>query len=176
MRDRKLTGWLPPVLRQAREYRVLLDGAGQPETDRLWASVDRLWAEQFIETSGARGLERWEGMMRLPPAGPLEERRRAIILRLRETPRFTEDTLRTVLTELCGPGRFTSVTDAERLTLTVRLARRSPMEAVGAMLARRLPANIAVDLGWHTATHRSLNNYRHGQLAGNTHEQLKEMM
>ena len=173
MTDRRLDGWLPPLLGLAREYRVLL-GAEQPEIDGLWLAVRRLWAEQFIDSAGEEGILRREGMMRLPPAGDLETRRGAVLARWRETPPFTKETLETVLTELCGAKRFETEMDAVRCELIVRLAPSVAAEAVTAMLARRLPANIAVKTGLLFISHRRLAAHRHRELAARTHKELVE--
>jgi hypothetical protein len=176
MCDRALTDWLPPVLAGSPEYRLLLECAGQPETDALWESAGRLRDGQFIETMGEDGIARWEGMMRLPPAGDLPPRRERILARARETPLFTEDTLRSVLNGLCGKGRFFTMTDAVNSKVTVRVAPRVPIEAVAAMLLRRLPANMAADLGRFYTAHSHLKGYRHRELAGNTHQSIREMI
>jgi hypothetical protein len=162
------------MLSEAREYRVLLEDAAGPEITVLWDALDALWAELFAETAGETGLARWEKMMQLPPAGDLEARRGAVLARFRETPPFTEDVLQRMLEELCGSENFHTVTDAAKYELTVRVSPRVPLQPVAAMLARRLPANIAVDLDKYYATHRMLTVYRHRDLAGYMHEEIKE--
>jgi hypothetical protein len=174
MRDRALTDWLPPVLQPAREYRVFLNDAVQPETDLLWDLTGILRSEQFIETAGENGVSRWEGMMRLLPSGNLRERKDAVIKRLFETPLFNEKTLHSTLEELCGGERFTVQIDHIRCVLTVGVVPSVPIEAVSSMLSRRLPANIAFHIEKLYATHRCLRIVRHRELAGIKHKYIKE--
>jgi hypothetical protein len=176
MRERKLLDWLPPLFRETDGYRVLFEGAGQPEIDPLWAMIDTLWDEQFIQSASEQGVLRWEGLTGLPPAGSLEERRNAVLARVKEMPPFTEEHLIQALEALCGAGWVTAVTDVERCRLTVRIPPRGPAGAVSDMLARRLPANIALDLDFYYATHNRLGAYRHGGLAAHTHKTIKEMV
>jgi hypothetical protein len=166
--------YLPTILREAKELVVLVDKAEQPESDKLWEGLDCLWAEQFIDSAGEAGLSRWEGMMGLPPAPSLPERRAAILSRLRETPAFTFRSLIAVLEEICGKGRFIIDMDYNNYKLTLLLAPNGPTAVVKALLARRLPANIMLDAGFFYARHIDLVSFRHRDLAAKTHLRIRE--
>jgi hypothetical protein len=172
--ERKLFDYLPAILRETKELTILVDRAEQPESDRLWDRLDRLWAEQFIETAGDAALSRWEGMMGLPPAPSLEERRAAVLRRLREAPPFTLNDLIAWLDEMCGRGRVTIEINYSLYKLTVRLAPDGPLTAVESFLARRLPANILLDADFYYARHADLRPFRHMALAAKTHLRIRE--
>jgi hypothetical protein len=172
--DRRLFDYLPSILRGAEELAVLVDRAEQPESDRLWEKLDWLWAEQFIETAGDAALSRWERMMGLPPADSLEERRAAILRRLREATVFTLKTLIANLEEMCGRGRVTVDMDYDRYQLTVRMAPDGPFAAVESLLVRRVPANILLDTDFYYVRHVDLRPFRHSELAARTHLRIRE--
>jgi hypothetical protein len=165
---------LPSILRKAKELSVLVDGAEQPENNLLWKKLEWLWDEQFIETAGDAALSRWEKMMNLPPASSIEERREAILRRLREATIFTLKQLRALLEELCGPGRFTVEMNYGKYRLIVRITPDSPAATVESVLARRIPANILLDMGFYYVRHNDLTPFRHRELASNTHLRIRE--
>ena len=173
MPDRRLQDYLPPVLQAARALRVLLERGQQPETDTLWDGAETLWAEQFVGTATAYGLSRWEGMMKLPPSGSLEERREAVLARLREIPPFTMRSLTAALEALCESVEI--ALDPPRYTLRVRVAPASKLAAARALLARRLPANILLDLDILRQSHGKLGGYRHRELTAFTHRAAREI-
>jgi uncharacterized protein YmfQ (DUF2313 family) len=176
MEARRLTGWLPPILQDVRELRALLDHAEQPETDALREAAEDLWAEQFIGSAAGEGLARWEGMMRIPPAGDTEARRRAILLRLREVPPYTWHMLKEALDELCGADNYEMTLDHNRYELRVRAVLTAPMAEIRWLLARWLPANISAGLDVLYRSHGKTAARRHRELAALTHKKIREEM
>ncbi|MDR0294327.1 MAG: YmfQ family protein [Oscillospiraceae bacterium] len=171
---RRLFDYLPPALRRARELRVLLDCAEQPETDGLWGAMELLWAEQFIGSATGDGLARWEGMMRLPPAGDIAARREAVLMRFRETPPFTASSLPDAMDALCGPGRY-EMEKRGPFELWVRISKYAPLAEARALLRRWLPANILMDMDFLYLTQEKLRKYSHGELAAFTHTGIRDM-
>ena len=174
MTSRQLLDYLPSILRDAAELITLVDKAEQPEIDELWGRAGLLWNEQFIETASASSLSRWERMMGLPSAASMEERRDAILRRLREIPPFTLKELIALLEEMCGADRVTVDMDYGGYRLTVRLAPDGPFPAVQSLLIRRLPANILMDLDFYYIRHIELRPLRHSELAARTHIRIRE--
>ena len=171
MPDRRLFDYLPEVFHETKELAVLVDEAEQPESDNLWGLLGLLWKEQFIETAEGEALSRWEKMMGLPVAPTIDERRDAILARLREPPAFTMNVFEPMLEELCGAGQYVFEMDYERYELTVVLVPGGPMEALKAFLTRRLPANISIS---YYVRHLKLEEYTHEQLGERTHKQIRE--
>lgn len=111
--------------------------------------------------------------MKLPPSGNLEERREAVLARLREIPPFTMRSLAAALAELCG--NYEMELDRSRYTLRVRVAPAAATAAARALLVRRLPANILLDLDALRQSHARAGAYRHRELAAYTHGAVREM-
>lgn len=173
--DRRLIDSLPPVLQPVREYMVILDTAEQAEIESFWNALESLWAEQFIDSASVVGLSRWEDMMRLPPNGSLEERREAILARLRELPPFTFFSLLDALDAMCGILKYEAALIYHSYTLRIRITPRSPMAGVRAMLTRMVPANILIDLDYLYLKHSQVAMKRHQELAAYTHKVIREM-
>lgn len=172
MPDRMLRDYLPQVYREVEEYRALLDTALQPEIESLWEMIGGLWNEQFIEDMSVSGLSRWEEMAGLNPADTVGERRRVLLLRLREELPFTLASLLSVLEELCGRAELEM--DYMNHELTVRIPPGGPMAAADALLRRWLPANIIYFLEEFYLKHGLAGTMRHRELAGKTHRGIRE--
>jgi hypothetical protein len=174
LQDRRLFDYIPAILRDARELRILIERAEQPETDKLWERISWLWDEQFIDTAGDTALSRWEKMMGLPPSSSFAERRTVILRRLREEPVFTLKALISTLEEMCGAGKVAVTMDYDNYTLIVRMEPGGPVNAVRSLLTRRVPANILLDVDFYYARHIDLRPFTHEQLSENTHINIRE--
>lgn len=106
--DRKLIEYLPEFMRDFREIEFLTDKERE-QAEKLWAVLESIWRNQFIETLNEEGCRRWEGILQIHYRGyrSLKERRDAIMSKMAEQRPFTIRTLKRTLTALCGEDGYT---------------------------------------------------------------------
>ena len=66
--DRQLLNYLPPVLREVLEFQAI-NMANEPEISAAWDALDRLMANQFLDTADSAGVSVWEQELRIRPKG-----------------------------------------------------------------------------------------------------------
>lgn len=66
--DRRLLNYLPPVLREVLEFQAI-NMANEPEISAAWDALDRLMANQFLDTADSAGVSVWEQELRIRPKG-----------------------------------------------------------------------------------------------------------
>ena len=152
----RLREYLPEFLGNIRELGQVLQ-AEQP-----------YFQEQFILGAGEWGLARWEQLLNLeaPESLSLDERRRAMLLRLNEQLPFTVARLQELLAAAAPQGQYTMVLDEKNyvLHIYITLAAKGCLPALRALLQRVAPANLSL--------HLQLMFNTHGKLAKFTHQQL----
>ena len=105
--DRLLIDYLPQVVREVREFKVLM-AAQQPVVETIWAAHDDVLENQFLLSATAYGISRWERILGIFPKDTdgLEMRRARVLSILRIRLPYTVRWLRRWLTDLCGEGNF----------------------------------------------------------------------
>ena len=163
----RLREYLPEFLGTIRELGQVLQ-AEQPYFQQAWRAVEQALAEQFILGAGEWGLARWEQLLHLeaPESLSLDERRRALLLRLNEQLPFTVARLQELLAAAAPQGQYTMVLDEKNyvLHIYITLAAKGCLPALRALLQRVAPANLSL--------HLQLMFNTHGKLAKFTHQQL----
>ena len=141
MRTVQLENYLPPVLQDVRELQQIT-AAENPELNQLDQCIDDALADAYLNDMTLNGIKRWESMLHITSAGTLDDRRKAIILRLNEMLPYTIRRLRQMLASICGDDGYSVAVDG--YTLTVRLPALSyhVAWAVYDTLARVVPANM----------------------------------
>lgn len=141
MRTVQLENYLPPVLQDVRELQQIT-ATENPELNQLNQCIDDALADAYLNDMTLNGIKRWESMLHIAPSGTLDDRRKAIILRLNEMLPYTIRRLRQMLASICGDDGYSVAVDG--YTLTVRLPALSyhVAWAVYDTLARVVPANM----------------------------------
>jgi hypothetical protein len=172
--DRLLLEYLPTVIKNVREYGVMM-AAEQPEIFGLFGDIQTALDNQFILYMDLYGVERWENIIGIVPRGDatLEERRFAVLARVLERTPFTYRTLEKALAGLCGEGNFDIILDTNHywLRVWVNLPSESLKREATAFLKRYCPANLIINGG---TRHIDLMPFTHAQLSTRTHLQLTE--
>lgn len=94
------------------------------EIEQLWASLNEIRQNQFIETADSQRLRRWEGLLKIRPDlanQSLAYRKSVVLLRLGTTPPLTFRWLEWQLEEQVGAGHFILNLNPERYELRIRL-------------------------------------------------------
>ena len=141
--NRPLIGYLPNVLREVREFQLLVDSE-EPELDELWDRLQEALDDQFIEYLTEHGAGRWEKILKINPEKKIEDRRDAIAARLRVRLPFTLKMLHVLLTEILGEGKFEIELIEDKYMLRLHLYAVGDNDAKNAsFLMRRIcPANL----------------------------------
>ena len=107
MSDVKLLDYLPPFLREYREFGAIA-GAEEPELQRFSTKSLKLLKNQFIETADDDGIAEFEKILGILPQSnePLESRRSRVMSRWFSEIPYTLQTLILKLKALCGEGNF----------------------------------------------------------------------
>jgi hypothetical protein len=173
---RPLVEYLPPAVKEVREFRAAVSGE-QPEIDLLRRRVKDARDDQFVMTATENRIKQWEGILRITPRGTetLDERKYNVVLRRNERLPYTYRMVERQLDFLCGVGGYTMILDHKNYKLTVKLelVSKYQYEAVVDLLRRIVPANMVIDVDLRYNQYQSLQPYTYGYLAGLTHEQLR---
>lgn len=146
--ERRMIEYYPHVLRDYREIKGIADGQ-QWLFERLWAAVERVFENQFVETMDDMGLERWERILGIRPKGTatLAERRFAVLLKLNQAQLpYTYRSLRRYLGSVSDDFETRLNHDAYYLWLRVRLEGYRQRDELAGALRQMLPANIVLFL------------------------------
>lgn len=141
MRTVQLENYLPPVLQNVRELQQIT-ATEDAELNHMNQCIEDALADAYLNDMTLNGIKRWESMLHIAPAGTLDDRRKAIIIRLNEMLPYTIRRLRQMLASICGDDGYSVAVDG--YTLTVRLPALSyhVAWAVYDTLARVVPANM----------------------------------
>ena len=171
-----LSYWMP-ILRELKEFKEIAK-AEEPEILLLLAECDRTLSNMFIETADEYGISQFEEMMGIYPleGDTLDNRRFTVLVKWSDKLPYTEETLRNLLSVLCGESSYTLKIDYENYEVMVKLALESEDNAgeVNDLLDRVLPANL-VKIVMLFNTHSILKGFTHGQLAQYTHKEVREI-
>lgn len=163
----RLAEYLPEFVVNIRELGQVLR-VEQPYFQQAWEALGQALAEQFILGAGEWGLARWERLLHLeaPESLSLDERRRALLLRLNEQLPFTVGRLQELLAAAAPKGQYTMILDEKNyvLHIYITLAAKGCLPGLRELLQRVAPANLHL--------HLQLMFNTHGKLARFTHQQL----
>lgn len=102
--DRKLLGYLPPVLREVMEMQAINE-ANEPEIAIAWDAITLVLANQFLETADVCGVSIWEKELKIFPkdTDTLAGRKARIKAVWNLEIPYTIPWLKNWLTGICGP-------------------------------------------------------------------------
>lgn len=164
-------------LREFREIKILCDKE-QKQAEKLWASVESVWNNNFIESLDEHGCQRWEKMLKLQvkDSYTLEDRRNNIAARNAERRPYTYRGLLRILDAMCGKDGYTSDLETSTYTLIIKvqLTSKNMLSDVNDLLDRIVPANMVLDVDLAYNVYAFLNAYTYEQLEAYTYQQLRE--
>lgn len=174
--DRNLLEYLPLVLRDIKEYKVL-EAIEQTQFENLWSALFDSVNNQFVSDAVESGIVRYEKILNIMPKGTdtLDVRRFRILARMNEELPYTMEKLQGSLEALCGENGYTAVLDNDEYKLIVRVALgvKGQYEEVDKLLQRITPANIIIDLSLLYNQHSLLSTYTNIQLNEFTNYQIR---
>lgn len=177
MYERQMIEYIPHILRDVREYKLILTEADEPEVASLWEKLDDAMNDQFIQDATDNGMARWERILNITPKAnwTLDERRFEVLTKVNEQIPFTITSLKEHLNALCGEDGYSVELDAKTFTLYVEiaLAEQNKYNAVVTLLNRIVPANMVIDVSIKYNKNYLLERWTHQDLTEFTHENLR---
>lgn len=174
---RQLIDYLPPVIRNVREYKAIMNNGEQAEISALWDAVDAAFNDQFVSSATVNGVERWEKILDIKPRGTdsLNARKFRILSRLNEQLPYTLPVLKNMLQSLCGEDGYSVEVQNELYTLKVKIAlvAKSNFDDVDVLLRRVVPANMIIELELKYNTWGTLKEFTWGYLKTKTWKEIK---
>lgn len=172
-----LTNYLPGVLSNIREFKVICDAEG-PFIDTAKKSLNLGINNQFIGCLDDYGCFRWETLLGIKPmdTDTLQERNFRILTRVNEQLPYTYRCLEERLRNLCGEHGYTLEMDKERFILYVRIAlsAKKNYSAVVELLDRITPCNLILKVSLLYNQHSKIARYTHAHLVKHTYAQVRE--
>ncbi|MFV0497499.1 MAG: putative phage tail protein [Candidatus Fimivivens sp.] len=168
--------YLPHCLREVQEFMAIGDAVDIQATVMATRRA-QLLADRLMSTATLEVIKRWEVALGLPsnPALTLDERRYAVMARLRMRVLVTLEKLTEQLNDITDEGAVTAM-DYDTRTLTVKVALKSQhnYNSVENLLTKLVPANTVIALSLLYNRHSTLANFTHAQLSAYTHAQLRK--
>lgn len=140
-----LLEYLPPFLREIREYQILGD-VGDAQKRELDQAVFEVQDASFVGTAKESYLKRYETMLMIQPSAgdTVEQRRSEILMRYNEHPPFTKRFLYRTLSSLCGEEgfRLTILYPEQKLDLILDSSHWQIDRSLKELLERVVPLNL----------------------------------
>lgn len=175
---RQLLEYLPPVIRNVREYQAIMKDGEQAEVAALWDAVDAAFNDQFVNSATLNGVQRWENILGIQPKGTdsLDARKFRILSRLNEQLPYTLPVLKNMLQSLCGEDGYSIEVQNDLYTLKIKIAlvAKSNFDDVDVLLKRVVPANMIIELELKYNTWETLKGFTWGYLKTKTWKEIKD--
>ena len=170
--------YFPPIVAETKEIKHI-SNALTNEFKRLQKARDETYKNQYVSTLEPSGCKRWETMLNILPkqTDSLETRRMRIAGQIISEIPYTKETLKSILTNMCGDTGYLLYIDYSKLSIVVKLELtfKEQQRIVESTLEKIIPANMILDVSIRYRAHEELANYTHGQLASYTHSEIREM-
>lgn len=136
---------LPEYFQKILDFKELMN-TEQIELEQLWARIEQLWLNLYIQTADIPTLEYYEDMLGLfpEPGDSIEIRRWRILSRFRRRTPFTLPMMYEVLNSLVGIGNYTVNIDVSNYIITfgfIDVEQDLVDEAIKVMI-QSLPAHL----------------------------------
>lgn len=172
-----LLGYLPDVLKNTKEMQAIME-AETPEIQAIWQACEDCMNDQFIAEATENGVARREKMLRVSPfaTDTLDDRKFRILSRYNENLPYTRKGLVQQLAALCGDDRYTITFLTKDFTVKVKVALTAKKQeaAVGEMLERVLPYNMAFTVELLYNQWQRLQGDTWGDVASRTWKEIRE--
>lgn len=141
--DRRLLNYLPPVLREVLEFQAI-STAAEPEISAAWDALDRLMANQFLDSADSAGVSIWERELGIQPKGAdtLESRKARVKAAWNSGSPYSFNWLKNWLRDICGASACS--VEINGYALSVNLPISVDYTSILNTLERRIPSNIYI--------------------------------
>ena len=148
------------------------------ELQNLWARQEQLLEESFITSCSEDGISRYEKMLHITPLAndTLEARKFRVLTKWNTSVPYNFAYLEKQLAMLCSENGYRIEIDfaGQEVTVKVELTSKNMVDSVRSMLEDVLPCNLIRNVQLLYNTYGLLGSLTYAQMAGYTHEQLRE--
>lgn len=145
--DRRLIDYLPPALRKVSEFQAINE-ANEPEISAAWDALDRLMANQFLDSADGAGVSIWEQELGIRPKGTdtLEARKVRIKSMWNLELPYTITWLKQWLSAVADGLPFEAeIRDGYTLNIHTQWDRDEQVGSIKNILERAIPSNIIIN-------------------------------
>lgn len=172
-----LLGYLPDILKGTQEMEAIME-AETPEIAAIWSACEDLMNDQFISEATENGVARREKMLGISPfaTDTLADRKFRVLSRYNENIPYTRKSLMQQLATLCGEDGYEIAFLTKDFTVKVKVALTAKKQeaAVGEMLERILPCNMAFTVELMYNQWQKVASYTWGDVNKYTWNELRE--
>ena len=170
--------FLPHFLRDIKEYKALYTAYEAYMLD-IGYEIQRMRLRTFYNDLDEAGCEMWEKVMGITPkaGSTIAERIAVIKATAKNEPPYTDETLESRLTILCGGADNYEITrDYPNYAISIKLAlsHKHYLKVVKDLVKRIIPCNLIYDIGILYNQHEKIAQYTHNQLSNYTHAEIRE--
>ncbi|MDO4301529.1 MAG: DUF2313 domain-containing protein [Clostridia bacterium] len=170
----KLIDYLPQVLKEIYEFKVLCD-TGDKEIEKLKYGIDDIFKEMFVYTAGNEGLTRLENILNLtvPADDDIDFRRFQILTKLNGSERNLIKKIQIIVGDDFDVDYYWS---EYRLSVKLPLKNKKYLDAVKQMLDETVPLNLIIEAVLKYNTYGMIKDKKltYGALRNNTYKQIRE--
>ena len=168
--------WLPPMLWDYREYRLLAETEDKI-LEEEHREAERITHAQWLMTAEEKDLLRFARIMGISAAGKSAEGlRRELLAGWNGKAPYTFRTLLDWLDDSCGENTYHAEADHRgcRLRILLELSQKEKKDFLERSLRKMIPANMVLEVILHTNLHGELKVLTHGEIKRRkwTHGQL----
>ena len=146
---RQLINYLPDLLKNINEIKLILNNCEQPEINNLWDNIDDTFNNQFIQSMDINGVKRWEKILKLKPKLDLslDERKFTILTKINSELPYTIPMLENKLKSLVGKDNYETFlyNNEYRLKVLLNLKAENSFNDVIKLLDEIVPANMIIE-------------------------------
>lgn len=144
--DRRLIDYLPPVLRDVLEFSAI-NNANEPNIKAAWAALERVMANQFLDTADSAGVSIWEQELGIRPkdTDTLEARKVRIKSMWNMELPYTLPWLRRWLSSVSEGLPFETFTQDYILHILTEWDRDGQVDSIKNILEHTVPTNMVIN-------------------------------
>lgn len=177
MEHKKLISYLPGFLQEYYEYRKIFE-AVQAEADRIGFRIEKMFNNNFVESTDEEGIAHYEEIYRVLPqeGATLEDRRFAVLSAMNIELPYTYRRLEQMLSLLCGVDGYELHLDHEAYAIEIKVAltAKNNQAKISELMYDYLPANLVYSVTLLFNQHQMLAGYTHAALAALSHSEIRE--
>lgn len=174
---RNLIDYLPDILKNIKDIKLILNDCEQPEVNALWDNVDKTLNNQFIPTMDIDGIKRWEKILKLKPKLDLslDERKFTILSKINSELPYTMRMLENKLKSLVGENNYETFLYNNNYTLKVllNLKAEQSFNDVVTLLNEIVPANMIIECALKYYRYVLAKQYTYDQLSQYTNSEIR---
>lgn len=171
-----LINYIPPIFADTHEEQAI-QACVTYEFEQLYEQIKNFSNGNFIWEADGEYLKKWEKMLNISPptSDTLYNRRFRIYTLWNSSACYTEQSLRTLLSELVGKDYYDLIIDYPNYKISISIALNSSVDLVSLekSIGEIIPANMLLEINYLYTRYNMLIDETHDELSIYTHEQIR---